>query len=330
MAEKYLTYTGLKEYDSLLKNWSDTRFGGTIKGYYHNGHFYEYELHADEDFLIPKENYLYVDVSTGDNKLYMYNGSEYELVSDSGSAEIDLAETTVACGGITKGTDLTGKSLQEILEMMLAPYVAPSSVYLSISKSKSGYIEYGDTCQITQATVGWTNGSVPVSSVTLSGDASGSATPASGATSAVIDFADITLADSSKSFTATLTIPNHDNIITSASVSNNYVYPFYYGAVNVTADNLVASDIQSAAKVLSSGTQTYSYTTNDNYPMIASPRKLTGVTDSTGFTDYTNAFINSETEISLSSVSPAWGPVTYYVYTGSRATLDAFQFKFTF
>ena len=334
MAEKYLTYTGLKEYDRLLKNWSDTRFGGTIKGYYHNGHFYEYELHADEDFLIPKENYLYVDLSMGDNKLYMYNGSEYELVSDSGSAEIDLAETTVACGGITKGTDLTGKSLQEILEMMLSPYVAPSSISLSISKSKSGYIEYGDTCQLTQANIRWTNGSVPVSSIELRLDGSdtiiGTATPASGDASAPIDFTDMTLSTTPIKFNATFKVNGHNDINVSTTASNNFVYPIYYGSSSVTADNLVASDIQSAAKVLSSGTQTYSYTVTDGYPMIASPRKLTKVTDNSGITDYTNAFIGSETEISLSSVSPAWGPVTYYVYTGSRATLDAFQFKFTF
>ena len=146
----------------------------------------------------------------------------------------------------------------------------------------------------------------------------------------VADIDDITFTTGTKRFTATLAVANHDSISANCSVANNYVYPIYHGVVGVTADSLEASDIQSSTKALSAGVQTYSYTMSDSYPMIASTRRLTKVTDSSGITDYTNAFKSSETEISLSSVNPAWGPVTYYVYTGSRATLDSFQFKFTF
>jgi len=221
-------------------------------------------------------------------------------------------------------------TLQQILEAMLSPYVAPTNVSLSITKTKTGYIEYGDTCQVTSATVRWTNGSVPVSQVALTGAASGTASPSSGATSAVIDFDDMTLSTTPLSFSASLTIPNHNSITVNSTASNNFVYPIYYGSANVTADQLVASDVQGAMKLLSSGTQTLSITTVDSYPMIASTRRLSKVTDSTGITDYTNAFIGSETEINLSSESPVWGPQKYYVYTGSRATLNGFQFKFTF
>ena len=334
MAEKYLTYTGLKTYDEQIKNWTLNKIstsGGTFVGYYDGTDFYAEAIHAGADPLPRKENCLYVDLGD-DNKLYTYieNDDEYVVVSDSADVDISLNEATVACGGITKGTDLTGMTLQEILEAMLSPYVAPTSVSLSIAKTKTGYIEYGDTCQVTSATVRWTNGSVPVSQVALTGAASGTANPSSGATSAVIDFDDMTLSTSSLSFSASLTIPNHNSITVNATASNNFVYPIYYGSANVTADQLVASDVQGAIKLLSSGTQTLSITTVDSYPMIASTRRLSKVTDSTGITDYTNAFIGSETEINLSSDNPVWGPQKYYVYTGSRATLNGFQFKFTF
>ena len=351
MAEKYLSYKGLKEYDGLLKGWTHEQIeshdldikdwtldqlegieaAGTIRGYYYNGAFYSDALHTE--LIEAKENFLYVDLGDG-NKLYIYNGSAYELVSDSGSAEVSLNETTVACGGISKGTDLTGMSLQEILEAMLSPYVAPSGAYLSIAKNKTGYVEYGDTCNITMATVGWSNGSVPVSSIELRLDGSdtiiGTATPSSGDTTAPIDFDDMVLGSSPIIFKATLNITGHDSINVSSTASNNFVYPIYYGSSSVTADNLTDSDVQGKTKLISSGTQTLAFTTSDAYPMIASTRRISKVTDSSGITDYTNAFIGSETQISLSSDNPTWGPVTYYVYTGSRATLTGFQFKFTF
>lgn len=332
MAEKYLTYTGLKTYDEQIKNWTLNKIegmeaAGTIPGYLHEGHFYEDALHTIE--IEGKVNFLYVDL--GDNNtLYIYENNTFVAVSDSASAEISLNEATVACGGIAKGTDLTGMTLQQVLEAMLSPYVAPSNARVIISKTKSGYIEYGDTCQLTLATVSWTNGSVPVSQVTLSGAASGTVTPSQGASDATIDFDDMTLGTTPLAFTATLTIPNHNSISVNSTASNNFVYPIYHGAVNASADNLVASDIQGATKLLSAGTQTLGFTTLDSYPMIASTRRISKVTDSSGITDYTNAFIGSETQISLSSDNPTWGPVTYYVYTGSRATLSNFQFKFTF
>lgn len=332
MAEKYLTYTGLQTYDGLIKNWTETRFGGTIKGYYDDGEFYEHAIHSSEDSLTPKENYLYVDLGDN-NRLYMYNGSSYEPVSDSGSAEISLNEATISCGGISKGTDLTGLSLQEILEMMISPYVPPTSLSVVPYKSKISYIEQGDTdIYINSVKVSWTNGSIPVDRVALSGDASmviDNISPSVNSVTFELE-TPIQITTSSKSFTASLNVPGKNPVSASGSISNNYVYPIYYGAVSVTADNLAASDIQGATKVLSSGTQTYAYTVSDGYPMIASKNRITKVTDASGITDYTNAFKSSETEISLSSVNPAWGPTTYYVYTGSRATLNAFQFKFTF
>ena len=89
-------------------------------------------------------------------------------------------------------------------------------------------------------------------------------------------------------------------------------------------------DVQTLTKVVSSGTQTLSYTGSDLYPIIASTSRLTKVTDEQRVNDYTAAFIGSETQVTLSSDDPAWGPQTYYVYSGSQATLDGFKFVFTF
>jgi len=341
MAEKYLSYAGLKTYDEQIKNWTLNKLdgleaAGTILGYYYEGAFYEDALHTIE--IEGKENFLYVD-QDDNNKLYVYNGSAYELVSDSGSAEVSIGETTIACGGIAKGTDLTGKSLQEILEMMISPYVAPSNVSISYTKSKdgstsySGAFEHGETCYIPSVRVSWTAGSESITKVNLSGFVTSSDNvPASGATSITINGLSNQITDSTGTVNtqATLKISNRDDVLKTQSLSVPFVYPFYYGMSQYEASD-ANLNVQSLTKLVESGiSKTLHYTGNDAYPIIASIYRISKVTDNSGITDYTNAFIGSETQVTLSSADPAWGPVTYYVYSGSRATLDDFIFKFTF
>ena len=172
MAEKYLTYTGLKTYDEQIKKWTMNKIegidpSGAIPGYFYEGHFYEDEEHTIE--IEGKDNSLYVDLGDN-NRLYLYENEEFVVISDSGS-DVSLGEVTVACGGIAKGTDLTGMSLQEIMEAMLSPYVAPSNLVMSFTKDKSGTLEHGDSCTITNIRVSWTAGSQAVTKVGLSGDA---------------------------------------------------------------------------------------------------------------------------------------------------------------
>lgn len=343
---KYVDYNGLAYFKSKLDDKFedlydyideavDIEASGSIQGYYHNGVFYsDSEYH---NAIEAKENFIYIDKGDS-NKLYIYNGSAYEVVSDSGSADVSIDKTTtVDCGGITKGTNLTGKSLQWILETMFAPYVAPTDVFITAYTLKPDYVERNDTNAIESFRIRWTPGSVPVQKVVIGGDASMEVVPSSGNSFVVADIDDINFTNETKEFTATLVIPDHDNVVASCSISNNYVYPIYYGIFDNPADKeedgqliLTQEDVKGTTKLISSGAQTLSYTMTDAYPMIASTRRLTKVTDISEVTDYTNSFMSSETEINISSVNPYWGPVKYYVYTGSKATLNDFTFKFTF
>ena len=333
MSEKYLTYTGLRTYDGKIKNWVLSRLegleaAGTILGYFYDNKFYEDRQHTTE--LEAKENFLYVDQGNA-NKLYVYNGSSYELVSDSGSADISLNTATVECGGITKGTDLSNKSLQQILGMMLSPYVAPSNAYIIVQRSKSGLMEYGESCNVTGIDVYWTNGSKPVSSITLSGSVAGNYDVTSGASSKSITFSPISLTVGSLSFTATINVTGESSIVTSGSASNDYVYPIYYGASELDSNHITAQGVQNLTKLIApSVPQTLSFTTSDSYPLIASSRTLVRVTDELGITDYTASFTERSSLLSLSSDSPSWGPQNYHVYSGSKATLNGFKYIFTF
>lgn len=341
MAEKYLTYTGLKTYDEQIKNWTLKQIdgieaAGTIPGYLYEGHFYEDTQYTTE--IEGKANFLYVDLGDN-NKLYIYENDEFVAVSDSGS-EVSIGETTIACGGIAKGTDLTGKSLQEILEMMISPYVAPSNVNIAFTKTKdgstpyNGAFEHGETCYIPSVTVSWTAGSQNVEKVNLDGfiyyrdlipsPEGATSVTLSGLSKQVTDQSGITNTH------ASLKITGKSDVVRTQAPSVPFVYPVYYGMSQYEASD-ANLNVQTLTKLVESGiAKTLHYTGNDAYPIIASIYRISKVTDNSGITDYTNAFIGSETQVTLSSSTPSWGPITYYVYSGSRATLDNFTFKFTF
>lgn len=333
--DRYLTYAGLRTYDEKIKNWVSSKvdtFGGAFVGYYDGHDFYAEAMHAGADPFPKKENCLYVDLSD-DNRLYIYreHDDEYVVASDSGSTDVSVNETTIDCGGIPKGTDLSGKNLQQILEMMFSPYIAPSNISLVIHKSAT-YIEQGGSCEVTKANVYWKNGSVPVTSVTLSGAVESTSVNVNpGSESTEIDFTDFAFSTGTLTFTVTLHMDSeHTDVSVIKNIENSFVYPMYYGASNMDAEHISVGEIQNLTKVISSGNQTLSYTTDDSYPIFVSTRPIIRVTDELGITDYTSAFTERSSLVSLSSVNPTWGPQDYHVYSGSKATLNGFKFIFSF
>lgn len=80
---------------------------------------------------------------------------------------------TVAVGGIAKGTTFNNKSVREILEDMLYPYVAFSGFSIATTDA-SGTFEYGTTKSITKVTPKFTKGSKNISSVKIGTTSGGS------------------------------------------------------------------------------------------------------------------------------------------------------------
>lgn len=322
---KYVDYEGLIKYDELIKLWIlDHKGGAPVTGYYHEGQFY-----ADPEFqtlIVPDKNNIYVDL--GDNsKLYRYDAVEeaYFVVSDA-DFDANLGETTVAVGGITKGTDLTGKTIQEVLEMLLAPYVAPVLGTPSATKSPSGTLEYGQSSTVSKVTASWTKGSRNITKVSLSGAATGEVLNPTG-TSNVFSFDALTISGSdSKSFTVTLE-DGSQTLSKSISVSNSYAYPYYAGTCQCLASELTAEVIQANRKGLDKPAD-YTVTTDDSSMFLVTSKAITKITDGAGVNDYTTAFEHAT--IQLSSTNPVWGPVLFNVYVGPRGTATNFKYKFTY
>lgn len=80
---------------------------------------------------------------------------------------------TVSVGGIAKGTTFDNKSVREILEDMLYPYVAFSGFSI-VTTDASGTFEYGTTKSITKVTPKFTKGSKNINSIKIGTTSGGS------------------------------------------------------------------------------------------------------------------------------------------------------------
>ena len=248
--------------------------------------------------------------------------------------------TTAALGGIAKGDTFEEQTVKQMFDMLLYPYVAFTSASATATPTNGGTREMGN--QATINAINWncgTKGSMDLTSVKLysgtsaSGAAIKEATPGSASSGTFTLDSAVTTNNDNPRWTVQIT----DGKTTRTATTGSFVWitPFYHGVcpTNKSAATLTADEIKAMTKDLTSkGTKSYSYTTDNSKACIAYPKSygtLKKITDSSGVTDYTAAF-GTPAEVEISSTSPAWGPITYYVYTNGNSTASNFGYKFNF
>ena len=248
--------------------------------------------------------------------------------------------TTAALGGIAKGETFEEQTVKQMFDMLLYPYVAFTGATATATPTNGGTREMGN--QATISAINWncgTKGSMDLTSVKLysgtsaSGSAIQEATPGS-ASSGTFTLTDpVTTSNDNPRWTIQIT--DGKTTRTASTGSFTWITPFYHGVcpTDKSAASLTADEIKAMTKDLTSkGTKSYSYTTDNSKACIAYPKSygtLKKITDSSGVTDYTAAF-GTPVEVDISSTSPAWGPITYYVYTNGNSTASNFGYKFNF
>ena len=280
-------------------------------------------------------------VKVGDG-VTAYNSLKYIVDMDEISGEMTCSGTaTVTVGGVTAGTSIEGQSVVDIMEALLSPYVAPT--VSATGAPNGGTFENGVTQTITQVTVRIVKGARNIELVELKNGQTSLGTKSSADLSTInalsqgqagdIVFTGLSVAVSGVNTRLTAEVTDTEKVTSAQTGSFTWVYPFFYGATNNLASAVTSSEITAATKNVSAkGQKTFAFTTNDNRPFIAYPQSygaLSKITDSSGVTDYTNAFGTPST-VEVTSGDPSWGPVNYYVYVGQAATLQSFQFRFTF
>lgn len=249
------------------------------------------------------------------------------------------ATTTV--GGLTKGTSLTNKTLSEILEAILCPYVAPTitAILVNASGSALSVLEKGTTVSGAQVKVTLTLGSTDLYSMYVYSD--------SAYKTKIGGFESDTALDAGPWYPASFTLSESQNnpvyvIVESASQKSNtisFVYPYYYGAIaatgDVTADMVTSTthsdntgDTNSTKYVSAKSTKAFSYKASNKRMMFAYPKgygKLSKITDPNGFNcidDFTCS------EVSITGLDKT--TQTYYVYVSGATTVSNFKMTFSY
>lgn len=231
----------------------------------------------------------------------------------------NLKATPISVGGIEKGSKFVAQTMKQMFDQLLYPYIPPSGLSLSTSKSINGTFEKGTSIIVT--TVSWSfakNDATPTKLV-LKGIG-----------------ADITiqendvLAVGSKSIgthavstntSAYLVLTYEKGAITSNSVNARFVDPIYQG---VTAEEPSITNLNKM--IVGKGTQVLTFSPNKQHIVFAYPKSygdLRSIKDSNGFENIAG-FTKTEKTWTVTS-----GDVVYNVYSSTQAS-TATDFKLTF
>ena len=237
--------------------------------------------------------------------------------------------TTVnALGGIGAGKSLDGKTVTEILDMLLFPYVkqtigTPSRV------PNSTLLEMGNDQVITSVTVAVTKKSKPITNVALyngntmiaekTGDevANGGTFTFSGLSVAV------------NSVNVQLKVKAYDSegsVVEGSTGAFTFVYPYYYGICDAgaTIDEALVEGL--TKDVQSKGNKSYSYSPNNQCALIAYPKAHGALKSALDPNAFENIAAFTKTELKITGLNGK--AVDYYVYVSGAFTGSGFKYTF--
>ena len=234
--------------------------------------------------------------------------------------------TYVEHGGVGLGVTFADKTIKEMFDMILYPYVAPIVSTSVVSPSNGGTFEIGSTVTITKVRVSATIKSNKLTKIQVVHGTTTVADKTDGvANGGTFDF------NTSYPITANATLTAKVTDDTGSIVSKNtgtftFVYPIYHGAL----DSDIApteSQIKALTKhIETKGTKTYSFTTANERFLFAYPKSygaLSEIYDQNNF-NVTDTFVQYTVPVvCLDSKS-----VEYYVYVSERSTVTNFTNKF--
>lgn len=256
------------------------------------------------------------DVKDRDGRKASYVKSELE------------GRATKTVGSIAAGTDLTGKTVGEVLADILMGYVAPSALSIGTNLG-TGVKEKGVQVTINKVTPTFTAGSKAITEfVVKEGDSSGNELY-SGET--VTSGTAVTLTtpvsgDGSSALKVWAQIKDEAGTTKSGSAQITFVDPIFVGVTGATAPQ--SSDVKALTKkVEAKGSKTCPLSGSGRacfaYP--ASYGSLVTIQDGNGF-DVTDDFVKTTVTVTVAS-----GDVSYFVYTAkNEAGYSNDNYKFNF
>ena len=228
------------------------------------------------------------------------------------------APTTSAIGGIPKGTTFENKTIQEVLDMLLYPYVKFSCSFSTVPNG--GVYEKGQEVTVTSGTVSITHGSVPIEKIEIYDDSTLIKSFNNNFETNTFTLSQTVYTN--KSFLAKVTdIKGETSTVYSGAFK--FVDPYYVGAIGEN-DLLSAELIKTLEKkVVAKGNKTYEISMNQQKAVIAYPSdygSLTKIYDANNF-DVTETFEKITLQINNTS---------YNVYVLSVPATSIMTYKFNY
>lgn len=269
---------------------------------------------------------------------------------ESGATEETTYSTTVTkqVGGLNVGDDISNKSLKEVLDLILSPYVATSSVSVqpynndNFSGTTFGG-QLGQGYDIKSVKVSWSKGSTQVTKVEVFKDSVadanklGEATVSSG-TSVSINTTDIEVASAENITTTTKIVAkvydkNGEKGYTGERTVGSYHTPYWYGLKDITAgadledyvNGLTADDIKALTKVSSNypaGKITFG-NTSGKACILATVSTVNEAKDPNGFPNF-SGFKSKDIEI-----TDGYMKKTYHIYVADPGAQTGWYYTFS-
>lgn len=250
---------------------------------------------------------------------------EKDMISGGTTYSNDIP-TYVEHGGVGLGVTFHDKTMKEMFDMILYPYMAPAVSTSVLSPSNGGTFEIGSTVTITKVRV---TAQIKSNKLTKIQVVHGTTTVAEKIDG--IENGGTFDLDASYPITSNATLTAKVTDDTQSIVSKNtgtftFVYPIYHGALN--SDSAPTEEqIKALTKhIESKGTKTYSFNCNNERFIFAYPKSygaLSQIYDQNNF-NVTDTF----TQYTVPVVCLDGKSVEYYVYVSDRTTVTAFNNKF--
>lgn len=234
--------------------------------------------------------------------------------------------TYVEHGGIPIGTTFNNKTLQEMFDMILYPYVSPIVSAQVLTPGNGGTYEIGTLVSVTKIRVNATIKSNNLTKIDIVEGSNIIATKTDEVSKGgTFDFILNIAVRTNKYFTVKV----YDD--TGAVVSKNtgtftFVHPIYHGSLS-TDKTPTQEEIKALTKhIESKGTKTYSFTANNQRFVFAYPKSygtLSAIYDQNNF-NVTSTFTIYTVPIQCLDGST----VDYYVYVSDKSTVTNFNNKF--
>lgn len=259
-----------------------------------------------------------------------YTNEEKEKVQDAMNASMytNTTPTVQAHGGVPAGQTFNNVPVNEVLDMILYPWIAPAVTCKVTTPSNGGNFEKGSTQSVTNIAVTVTKKSHNITKVEIfNGSTSLGSKTDSVSTGGTFNFTVTQSVKVNTTFTAKVTDAS-GKVTNANSGTFNFVYPYYWGAVAATG-SITETVVEGLSKqVVTKANKTVSYTLNNQRACFAYPAAygdIKTIKDQNGY-DITATFTKSTVSITgLDGTAQ-----NYNVYVNNASTVSGFGITFSY